>query len=443
MKKLSRRAMLRGAGGVAIGLPFLGAMLDPLRTVAQPAAIPKRFVVMFTSNGTIGDRWRPSGGETDFTLSEILEPLTPHRDDIVVLDGIDMVTAMENSGGRNGHDIGMGHCLVARPLVPGPSGFGEFGHLWDGSAGGISLDQHVANHLGADSRYRSLEFGLNAYIRQAIPSRLSWRAQFEPVPVMDDAREGFDRIFGSGVEDPRRLAEIVAQRQTVLDAVMDDYRRLNGQLGAEDRRRLDAHLTAIREVEGRISATDTTSACEPPATPGTDLSYPEAGRAMLDMMVMSMACELTPVTSMQWSTAQGGTRFSWLGSDRGHHDLSHDGDSNTDTQNTIAAINHWYAEQMAYLLDRMKAIPEADGGTLLDHSVVLWCNELGKGNSHDKRDIPYVLAGKAGGALRTGRYLRYGSEPHGDLFVSILQALGIDESSFGDPDYCNGPLPGL
>src|SRR5690606_5124835 len=138
--------------------------------------------------------------------------------------------------------------------------------------------------------YRSLEFGLNAYIRQAIPSRLSWRGAFEPVPVMDDARDGFDRIFGGGVEDPRRLAEITAQRQTVLDAVMDDYRRLNARLGAEDRRRLDAHLTAIRDVEARISATDTTSACDLPARPDSGLSYPDAGRAMLDMMVMAMAC---------------------------------------------------------------------------------------------------------------------------------------------------------
>ena len=442
MKKLSRRAVLRGAGGVAIGLPFLGAMLDARRTVAQPGEIPKRFVAFFTSNGTLAERWRPSGSGTDFTLSEILMPLAPHQSDIVVLDGVDMRTAIENSGGRNGHDIGMGHCLVARPLEQGPSGFGEFGHLWDGSAGGISLDQEIANHLGAESRYRSLEFGLNAFIRQAIPSRLCWRAPFEPVPPMDDPAVAFDRIFGSGVTDPMRLAELKAQRETVLDAVMDDYHRLNSRLGADDRRRLDAHLTAIRDVETRIAAADTMTACEIPGRPG-DGGYPEKGRAHLDLMVMSMACELTPVTSMQWSTAQGGTRFSWLGIDRGHHDLSHDGDSNEDTKNAIAAINHWYAEQFAYLLEQMKAIPEADGGSLLDHSVVLWCNELGRGNSHTREDIPYVLAGRAGGGMRTGRYLQYGNEPHGNLFVSIMNALGIDQSTFGDPDYCTGPLTGL
>jgi hypothetical protein len=441
--KLSRRAVLRGAGGVAIGLPFLGAMMDARRTVAQPGEIPKRFVAFFTANGTLAERWRPSGGETDFALSEILEPLEPHRSDIIVLDGIDMRTAIESSGGRNGHDIGMGHCLVARPLVEGPSGFGEFGHLWDGSAGGISLDQEIANHLGAESRYRSLEFGLNAFIRQAIPSRLSWRAPFEPVPPMDDPATAFDRIFGGGVSDPRRLAELQAQRTTVLDAVMDDYHRLNVRLGADDRRRLDAHLTAIRDVEGRISAIDTTTACEEPARPAEGGAYPAKGVAHMELMAMAMACELTPVTSMQWSTAQGGVRFEWLGVDRGHHDLSHDGDSNEDTKNKIAAINHWYAEQFAYLLARLKEIPEADGGTLLDHSVVLWCNELGRGNSHMREDIPYVLAGGAGGNLRTGRYLRYGNEPHGNFFVSIMNALGIDATTFGDPEYCTGPLTGL
>ena len=441
-KKLSRRAMLRGAGGVAIGLPFLGAMLPPMRTWAQPSAIPKRFVVFFSGNGTIGPRWRPSGGETDFTFSEILEPLAPHRDQLLILDGVDMLTAKHNSGGRNGHDVGMGHMLVARPLEPGPSGFGEFGHLWDGSAGGISIDQHVANTLGSDSPYRSLEFGLNASIRQAIPSRMSWRAPFEPVPVMEEPAAAFERVFGSGVEDPARLAEIQAQRQTVLDAVMDDYSRLNARLGAEDRRRLDAHLTAIRDVEARISAMAPDSACEVPEL-GPTGTFPEKGRAMMDMMVMAMACELTPVTSMQWGTGQAYVRHTWLGSDRSHHSISHDGDSNTASQDELTRINHWYAQQYAYLLQQMKAIPEADGGTLLDHAVVMWCNEIGKGNNHQNDDIPYVLAGSAGGQFRTGRYLRYDSVGHGDLYVSIMNALGMDDTTFGDPDYCTGPLPGL
>lgn len=442
MRKLSRRAMLRGAGGVAVGLPFLGAMLDPLRSVAQSAEVPKRFVVFFSPNGTIADRWRPTGGETDFELSDILSPLEPHRDDIVIVEGVDMKTAIEHSGGQNGHDIGMGHILVARPLVQGPSGFGEFGHLWDGSAGGKSLDQVIADELGQTSRFRSLEFGYDTGIQQPIPSRMSWRGEFDPVPSMDDPGAAFDRVFAEGVQDPQRLVDLRDQRVTVLDAVLGDYRRLRRVLGPEDQRRVDQHLTALREIEQRVQAQDTSGACDVPER-RTASDATEHGQIQSDLMTMAMACELTPVTSMQWTNGQGGLQASWLGIERGHHDLSHDGDSNADTIEQLVAINHFFAEQFAYLIAAMKATTEADGQSLLDHSIVLWCNELGKGNDHTYRDIPYVLAGSAGGAIQTGRFVRFGDDPHGNFYVSLMQALGLGQTSFGDPDYCTGPLAGL
>lgn len=440
--RLSRRALLRGAGGAAIGLPFLSAMLPARRTVAQTGEIPKRFVVMFTANGTIAERWRPSGGGRDFALSEILSPLEPHKSDIVVLEGIDMVTAIENAGGGNGHDVGMGHMLVARRLMEGPSGVGEFGHLWDGSAGGISVDQEAARTLGEGTRFRSLEFGVNSGIRQQIPSFMSWGGPFEPLPRMNEPGPAFDRIFGDGVTDPARLEQLKLQRRSVLDAVLGEYHRLDGMLGPDDRRRLDAHMTAIREVETRIEALDAATQCVLPMREAPS-AFDQVGRVHMDMMVMAMACELSPVNTLQWGNAQAGNRFPWLGIDRGHHDLSHDGDSVSSTIDMITRINQWYAQQFAYLITRMKEVTEADGGSLLDHSVLLWCNELGRGNSHTRRDIPYVLAGSASGAIETGRFLSYTNEPHGNLFVSLLNALDIPATTFGDPDYCTGPLTGL
>jgi hypothetical protein len=444
IKPLGRRALLRGAGGVAIGLPFLGAMLQPLRTYAGPRDIPKRFITFFTPNGTVPDRWTPTGSETDFALSEILSPLEPHKSDLLVLEGVDMVTAMERSGGNNGHDIGVGHALVARPLVEGPSGFGEFGHLWDGSAGGISIDQHIARRLSerTTSRFQSLVFGRNCDIRQAIPTRISWSDVFEPVHPMQDPAAAFDRIFGGGVEDPARLEEIQAQRRSVLNAVMDDYRRLNARLGADDRRRLDQHLTAISDVEREIASIDVTTACEIPDRP-TVSSYPDAVAAHMRLAVMAMSCELTPVVTFQWTTGQGGITYSWLGHSDAHHTISHEGDSNTTAQQQLTEINTWYAEQLASLLADMKSVTEADGGTLLDHSVVFWANEIGKGNDHRRNDMPYVLAGKAGGSIRPGRYLHYGNESHSDLFVGIMNALDIEDTTFGDPEFCTGPIGGL
>jgi hypothetical protein len=171
--------------------------------------------------------------------------------------------------------------------------------------------------------------------------------------------------------------------------------------------------------------------------------YPEAVAAHLRLAVMSLACNLTQVATFQWSTGQGGVQYSWLGHSDYHHSLSHQGDSNTDAVRQLTEINTWYAQRFADLLEDMKGVTEGDGSSLLDHSVVLWANEIGKGVDHRMHDMPYVLAGKAGGALRTGRYLRYENESHGDLFVAIMNALGIPDSTFGDPDFCRGALPGL
>ena len=190
-RPLSRRALLRGAGGITVGLPFLSAMLRPLTSHAD-GPIQKRLIVFFTPNGTIPDAWRPTGGERDFTLSTILSPLERHREEILVLGGIDMRSALEFPGGSNGHDTGTGHSLTPWSLIPGESGVGEFGHLWDGSAGGQSFDQYVAERLGASHPYPSLVWGVSCDIAQAIPSRISWKAPFEPVRPMQEPAAAFD-----------------------------------------------------------------------------------------------------------------------------------------------------------------------------------------------------------------------------------------------------------
>ena len=137
MSPLSRRALLRGAGGVALGLPFLEAMLRRGRTHAQPGTIPRKVVFFFTANGVVPDTWWPTGGERDFVLNRAHEPLQAFREKLIIVDGVRMQTAIDRSGGNNGHDVGTAHCLTCRPVQQGPSGVGEFGHLWDGSAAGF------------------------------------------------------------------------------------------------------------------------------------------------------------------------------------------------------------------------------------------------------------------------------------------------------------------
>jgi hypothetical protein len=241
----------------------------------------------------------------------------------------------------------------------------------------------------------------------------------------------------------------------VLDHNIEDYQRLGARLAPADRQRLDNHLETIRDIERRISTPGALGAeCTIPDV-GSPLdhnaigNYAQVVRLQSDIMTMAFACGLTNVGSIQWTNSVGNIPFPHIGIDTNHHDLSHEGDSNTSAVESIIRINTWYAEQYAYLIQQLESTPEGEG-TMLDHTIVLWVNELGKGNSHTLRNIPFVMAGNVPNDdgsphFRTGRYLQFdgANTPHNDLLVSLCRAYGIDTDVFGDRDFCNGPLAGL
>ncbi len=447
-KPLSRRSFLRGAGGALVTLPPLTAMLKPGQSVAQSNEIPTRAVFFFSPNGTILKRWRPTRSGQSFELSEILSPLEPHKKSLNILDGIAMRTAIENSGGQNLHDVGTGHALVARRLIKGPTGFGEFGHLFDGTAGGESVDQAIGRYFAKATAFDSLQFGVQSKrLRMPLPSRITWKKNgtaVEAVEPMQQPSAAFERIFGAVQGDRGALERLRTKRQLVVDAVLEDYRSTRSVLGAEDRQRLDAHIAGIEDLERRIGTLGNDSQCEPPSVDGVvESDFRQVGTAQMDLLVGAMACDVTRVATLQWETGQGENRFAWLGANRAHHDMSHDGNSATATQDLLTAINKFYASQLAHLLTRMESVTELDGKSLLHHSAVLWVNEVDTGNTHTFNNMPYVMAGSASGAFETGRYLQFNRKPHGEVFVSIMQALGMPDTTFGDPDYCSGPLAGL
>ena len=171
-------------------------------------------------------------------------------------------------------------------------------------------------------------------------------------------------------------------------------------------------------------------------------AFPAIGAHQRDLLVTALACGRTQVASQQWSRSVSQTRFTWLGIQESHHDLSHRPDDDLDAQDKLLRINNWYAGQFAALIAALKAVPEGSG-TLFDNCLLLWCNELGRGNTHSRDNAPFVLAGSAGGALRTGRYLEYADVPHNDLLVSILNVMGVPDTVFGKPEWCSGPLTDL
>jgi hypothetical protein len=233
----------------------------------------------------------------------------------------------------------------------------------------------------------------------------------------------------------------------VIDLVKGDLNKLQSRYGGGDRLKIDAHLESIRAIEMRNDAEVPT--CEPPMLdlgmdPYDNDNFPVISERQIDQLVMSLACDLTRVASVQWSSSVSGAVFSWLGHDQGHHDISHLGDDDGSMVQRITEINTWYAGQVKYLLDALAAVPEGDG-TLLDHSLVVWGNELSRGNSHGNLPVPFLMAGGANGMLETGRYLDYGDVAHNRLLVSICQLMGLsDQMSFGDNDPSgDGGLVGL
>jgi hypothetical protein len=434
-KPLGRRALLRGACGVALGLPLLQAMQGR----AGNAPPVKRLVVFFSNNGTIKSAWRPQGTETSFQLGSILSPLAPHQSDLIVFEGIDMESSYHGPGSGDPHMPGMAHMLTGTEMVDtGPGTYDKMG-------GGISVDQHIAQQLAAPTKFSSLLFGVQAreYSSHAWNS-MSYLGPNQPVDPEDDPVQAWTKIFGD-LGGGMQMDDLRAQRLTVLDAVQDEITALRTRLGHEDRIRLDQHLAALEEVEKSVNAAP--SACTPPAQPppvsGSIYAHanaPAVMKAQIDLLVASLACDLTRVATLQWREALGGdSTFVWLGQSVTHHDESHDPGNYTQE---LVAINHWFAQQLAYLVQSLKDVPDG-AGTLFDSTAILWCNELSDGAGHTRRDMSYVLAGSCGGHFQTGRFLQYGGNFHNDLLVSLCNAMDVPATSFGNPAYCTGPLPNL
>ncbi len=441
---LTRRRMLRGAAGVAVGLPWLEASLSS-NARACSEGTPKRLIVMYSGgSGTVYSAWQPSGVGNDFSLSPILQPLQPHIDDLVVLSGIDNESC--NHQAADFHTRGFVHMLTNQNLIPVPelnNGFGDRGY-----AGGPSVDQYIAQRIGGDTRFESLLFGVSteSFWGAHPNSRMSYAAANEPVPAEDDPEDAFNRIFSDIGADPAELDRIRQERRSILDFVLEDFDVVKQQVGSEDRERLEAHMDRVRTIEQGIDL-ETVAGCVAPGEPSfgnphDNALYPDIGRAQTDLLVAALACDQTRVATLQWSHGQSEVGHPWLGGSAGstHHGLSHSAEPHH--IDALIDVNRWYAEQLAYLIAELKAVPEGDG-TLFDHTLILWANEMGEGRSHDYNRTPWLLAGSCCNAVSTGQHLDFGDEPHGRVLVTVLGAMGLPDQTFGIPEFSAGPLPGV
>lgn len=445
VRPMNRRTLLRGAGGAAVALPFLEAMMPRRAHAGGGRDTPLRLLVFFSNNGTYHPNYYPVGSEHDFQLSPILEPLSPFQDRLIVTSGIDMESSY------HGYDPGgphhwIGNILSGALVQQNPATGWAIG-------GGITLDQYLGQQIGRETRFPTFEFGVKSqqYSGNA-EAHLSYSGPAMPISREDDPLEVFDRIFGDFDEDPAELAARRAKSLLVVDAVNEDMQRLRAKLGAADRMRLDEHIESIAQIETQLQSDfgGLGAACSIPnigdplggQSPYTNDLYPALGQSMMDMLVMTLACDQTRVTTLQWNEALGTLTFDWLGHDEDWHEISHKGDGDMLGNQQKTEVNRWYAEQLAYLAGQLDAVPEGDG-TLLDNTLIIWVNELARGNAHNRRDMPFVIMGDAQGYFETGRWLQYGGAYHNDLLVSIANAMGVGIDTFGEAAYCTGPLAGL
>lgn len=431
----TRRAFLRDLGVSAAVAPLLGS-LTSIGFANQNGRRKQRLIVMFSPNGIVpNDFWPDEEGER-FTLKPILQPLAPFKDQTLILHGVgDRVR-----GDGDNHMRGIGCLLTGIELFPGNVQGGS--HTPAGWASGISIDQEIKNHLQKDpatrTRFGSLEFGVMVPDRADTWTRMSYAGPNKPLAPIDDPYQMFNKLFGQA-KDRELLG-------SVLDDLKDDLKTVSASVTTEDRRLLDEQVTFVREMEQELQETKQSKATHavPELEPGVreeNDNIPQISKMQTELLVNSFVNDFARVATLQYTNSVGNAKMRWLDIDDGHHSLSHEPDSNEDAQAKLRKINVWFCEQLAHLARRLAETPEPGGsGSLLDNTVIVWTNELGKGNSHTLNDIPFVLVGN-GLDFKMGRSLKYKQTPHNRLLLSFAHGFGHPIERFGNPDFCNdGPL---
>jgi hypothetical protein len=431
-----RRHFLRDLGLGAAVLPFVSGLPS---LWANPAdARRQRVVIMFSPNGTLPDEFWPDqyGADVPLQLKTMLSPLEPFREQALILKG---VCNMIRGDGDN-HMRGMSCLLTANELSPGNIQGGS--DTPAGWASGISIDQQIRNHWQSQpdtkTRFGSLEFGVAVPNRADPWTRMCYAGADKPVAPIDDPRQMFDKLYG-GAKNRQLLG-------SVLDLVNEDLRRVEQQLSGDDRRMLEAHLQSVRQLEQDIAAAESQTELvhpEPEIDPTIELvndNTPQISRMQIDLLVNALANDMARVTTLQYMRSVGQARMRWLNVDEGHHSLSHEPDDNQDAYDKLKRINSWFAGELAYLARRLADTPEPSGagGSMIDHTQIIWVNELGKGNSHTLSNIPFLLIG-GGAGFTTNRALDLGEVPHNRLWLSLAHALGNDQlRTFGNENFCEG-----
>ncbi len=431
----TRRKFLKDLGISAAAIPFLGSLGSLYGAPGGTPARKQRLIIVFSPNGTVGDKFWPDTMGEAFEMKSILAPLEPFRKDMLLLRGVQN----QVKGDGDNHMRGMSCLLTAKELAPGNIQGG--GATPAGWASGISIDQEIRNfYQGREetrTRFGSLEFGVAVPNRADPWTRMSYAGGNRPVAPIDDPGRMLNRLYG-GMKDKDLLTG-------VLDGVQQELKTISGKLSPEDRELAEQHLELVREMNGEIQRqgkAENVGHAVPDIDPEIELvndNTPEISRIQIELLVNSLANDMARIATLQYMRSVGQARMNWLGVDEGHHGLSHEPDNNGDAQQKLEKINIWFAGEVAFLAKRLAETPEpgAEGESMLDNTLIVWTNELGKGNSHSLDDLPMVLIG-GGCDFKTGLATDTGGVAHNRLWLAIAKAMGHEMETFGTESLCGG-----
>ena len=436
--QIPRRSFLKGLG-TAIALPALDAMLPGIARAAEASssvATPRRLAFVYIPNGVNMTEWTPKTTGADFDLPSTLEPLQPHKRDLMVLTNLAQDKAFPNGDGPGDH---------ARASATFLTGCQARKTQGADIRVGVSVDQMAAATVGRQTRFASLELGCDRGQQTgncdsgyscAYSFNISWKTPATPMPPETNPRQVFERLFGGF--DTNETAEARAKREryqkSILDFVLEDARRLKASLGATDQRKLDEYLTAVRELEQRIERTEKFAVTAPELKnlPSHLNKYDgqQHIRLMYDLMALAFQTDTTRVATFIVAHDGSNKPYPFVGAPEGHHDLSHHGGSKEKLAK-IAKINAYHITQFAYFLEKLKSIKEGDG-TLLDNSMIVYGGGIGDGNAHNHDRLPVLLAGRGGGTINPGRHLHLEKTPMTNLYRSLLERAGAPVPRIGD-----------
>ena len=431
-KHLPRRTVLRGLGAT-LALPLLDGMIPAFAATRNTAARPvMRLGIVYVPNGIWMDQWTPASADLSGTKS-ILAPLAPYRERMLVLTGL------SNKQGDALPGEGAGdHARAAAAYLTG-----VHPRKTEGAdiLAGVSMDQIAARTLGAETELASLEVSLDSRepvgacdpgYSCAYANTLSWRSPTTPLPMENDPRVLFERLFGSaGSTDAAARQRRQVEDRSILDAVAGKVARLKGGLGQRDHAKLDEYLDAIRDLERRIQKAEGQSAdlpaVEQPA--GIPSTFAEHAKLIFDLQVLAYQADLTRVITFMMGNETSQRAYPEIGVPDAHHPLSHHG-GDTEKIQKLVKVNCYHADLFAYYLDRLDRTADGDG-SLLDHSLILYGSGMSDGNNHNHHNLPTLLIG--GGVGRGGRHVSYpANTPVTNLFLSMLTRLGVPAESLGD-----------